>query len=324
MKQRSVEIIGAGLSGLVAANRFAQKGWKVRIHERNAELRMFGAGIWLWESGLKTLETIGAYDAAVARARQIREWQIRDHNGRILMSRHAHDKDRLLLPPRADLYQALIDQRSRTASTIVTSSLAIGVTPDGGVQFESGAKAQADLVIVADGAYSRLRESILGTKWNGLRLGGRHPHADRRGAGGQPGHADRALERPLAPALQPLHRRQELHLPERAGGPTSVRAACRSMLAHWTEKFPQCADLIRRSRSTAAGTGWSTSNAASGAKAGWRSWGDAAHAMPTQTSARLRTLRFIKRDGAGRDCHASGATFRQRLADWESRQRSNL
>lgn len=165
MNKRSVEIVGAGLAGLVAANRFAQLGWRVRIHERNADLRMFGAGIWLWESGLKTLETIGAFDAAVERARSIREWQIRDHRGRVLMSRLTTPTDRLLLPPRADLYQALIDRAIAHGVEIVTSSLATGVSADGRVQFEKGADARADLVIVADGAYSRIRESILCTAW---------------------------------------------------------------------------------------------------------------------------------------------------------------
>ena len=165
MSKRSVEIVGAGLSGLVAANRFAQMGWKVRIHERNADLRMFGAGIWLWESGLKTLETVGAFENAVKRARTIREWQIRDHKGRVLMSRLTTPRDRLLLPPRADLYQALIDQAVAHGVDIVTSSLVTSVTADGRVQFEKGAEAGGDLVIVADGAYSRVRESILSTRW---------------------------------------------------------------------------------------------------------------------------------------------------------------
>src|SRR5690606_2807682 len=146
MQQRTVEIVGAGLSGLVAANRFAQMGWKVRIHERNHELRMFGAGIWLWESGLKTLETIGAYDAAVENARAISEWQIRDGTGRKLMSRVANDSDRLLLPPRADLYQALIDQAIKHGVDIVTSSVAIGATADGTVTFEDGKTLKADIV----------------------------------------------------------------------------------------------------------------------------------------------------------------------------------
>jgi 2-polyprenyl-6-methoxyphenol hydroxylase-like FAD-dependent oxidoreductase len=165
MTKKTVEILGAGLAGLVAGNRLAQLGWKVRIHERNADLRMFGAGIWLWESGLKTLETIGAFEAAVTRARSIREWQIRDHRGRVLMSRLTGPQDRLLLPPRADLYQALIDQAIGHGVEIVTSSLATSVSADGRVQFDKGGELQADLVLVADGAYSRLRESILCTSW---------------------------------------------------------------------------------------------------------------------------------------------------------------
>ena len=61
---RSVEVIGAGLAGLAAVTRFAQLGWRVSLHERSAELRMFGAGIWLWESGLKTLSMLGAFEQA--------------------------------------------------------------------------------------------------------------------------------------------------------------------------------------------------------------------------------------------------------------------
>src|SRR3954447_657652 len=159
MKQRSVEIIGAGLAGLVAANRFAQLGWKTRIHERNAELRMFGAGIWIWESGLKTLETIGCYAQAMKNARVIKEWQIRDGRGRLLMTRPTTPDDRLLLPPRADLYQALIDGAIEKGVDIETSSLAVAVAPDGSATFESGQRVEADLIVVADGAYSRNRES---------------------------------------------------------------------------------------------------------------------------------------------------------------------
>jgi 2-polyprenyl-6-methoxyphenol hydroxylase-like FAD-dependent oxidoreductase len=42
---RYVEIAGAGLFGLVAAVRFAQLGWRVRLHERSSGLRMFGGGL---------------------------------------------------------------------------------------------------------------------------------------------------------------------------------------------------------------------------------------------------------------------------------------
>jgi 2-polyprenyl-6-methoxyphenol hydroxylase-like FAD-dependent oxidoreductase len=162
---RTAEIAGAGLSGLVLASRLAQLGWKVRLHERNSELRMFGAGIWIWESGLRTLETLGAFDQATARARSIAEWRIAAPDGRVLMSRRTTPEDRLLLPPRADLYEALITQAQGFGVDIVTSSLAIGASPDGRLQMENGAEYRADLVVAADGAYSRLRESIFSTSW---------------------------------------------------------------------------------------------------------------------------------------------------------------
>ncbi|WP_123026708.1 FAD-dependent oxidoreductase [Mycolicibacterium stellerae] len=163
--RRTAEIAGAGLSGLLLATRLAQLGWTVRLHERNADLRMFGAGIWIWESGLRALEVVGAYDRATARARTIAEWRIADRNGRTLMSRPTTPSDRLLLPPRADLYEALITQAGYFGVDIQTSSTAVSITPDGVMQMLDGTEHKADLVVAADGTYSRLRESILATGW---------------------------------------------------------------------------------------------------------------------------------------------------------------
>lgn len=165
MKQRRAEIAGAGLSGLALAARLAQLGWSVRLHERSSDLRMFGAGIWLWENGLKSLEILGAHDAATARARAIKEWRIADQNGKILMTRPMTATDRLLLPPRADLYQALIDRVETLGVEIRTSSVAVAARPEGVLVLESGEECAADLVVAADGAYSRLREGILATRW---------------------------------------------------------------------------------------------------------------------------------------------------------------
>lgn len=165
MSRRSADIAGAGLAGLTLATRLAQLGWRVRLHERNDELRMFGAGIWLWESGLRTLETLGAFEAATRRARVIREWRIADEHGTPLMKRTMAPGDRMLLPPRADLYEALIAKAQDYGVDIVTSSLATGMSDDGRMDFADGSTSHADLVIAADGAYSRLREAIFCTSW---------------------------------------------------------------------------------------------------------------------------------------------------------------
>ena len=41
-KRRHAEIAGAGFAGLAAAAALGQRGWSVRVHEMNPELRAFG------------------------------------------------------------------------------------------------------------------------------------------------------------------------------------------------------------------------------------------------------------------------------------------
>src|SRR5215211_4503462 len=60
MKQRHAEIIGAGFAGLTAACALAQRGWRVRVHERADGLRTAGAGINIYDNGLRLLDALAA------------------------------------------------------------------------------------------------------------------------------------------------------------------------------------------------------------------------------------------------------------------------
>ena len=51
-------IAGAGFAGLTAATALAQRGWNVTVFERQAQLRASGAGIYIWENGLRILEAL--------------------------------------------------------------------------------------------------------------------------------------------------------------------------------------------------------------------------------------------------------------------------
>ncbi|KWW97681.1 hypothetical protein TH66_19360 [Carbonactinospora thermoautotrophica] len=161
VKARHAEIAGAGLGGLAAGIALAQRGWSVRIHERSPELRMFGAGIWLWENGLRSLAALGVEQAATKRARRIETLVVKDQHGRVLMRREFGARDRMMLPPRADLYNALIARADELGIDIVTSSPIVAATPHGELVQESGKVHKADLVVAADGAFSRVRESLL-------------------------------------------------------------------------------------------------------------------------------------------------------------------
>jgi 2-polyprenyl-6-methoxyphenol hydroxylase-like FAD-dependent oxidoreductase len=161
---RDALIVGGGLAGLFAATALGQRGWSVRLHEQAADLRMFGAGIWLWENGLRSLEAIGVLDAAVFRGQRMSAWEIRDHRGRLLRRRETPPYDRLIVPPRADLYEALKSGAKQAGVEIVTNSQALRADADGTVFFAGGASERASLVVAADGLRSKLRESLRLTK----------------------------------------------------------------------------------------------------------------------------------------------------------------
>lgn len=164
MRARHAEIAGAGLGGLAVGIALAQRGWTVRIHERSDELRMFGAGIWLWENGLTSLAALGVDKEATRRARAIKTFAIKDHHGTKLMGREFTGRDRMMLPPRADLYDALINRAQQIGVDIKTSSLVVGAATAGELELDDGTVHKADLVVAADGAFSRVRETLLLTR----------------------------------------------------------------------------------------------------------------------------------------------------------------
>lgn len=164
MAERTAEVAGAGLAGLVMAAALAQKGWGVTLHERSPDLRMFGAGIWIWESGLKVLEMLGAFDEAMRRARVIRTFNVADEKGDVQASINFDGGARLYLPLRQDLYDALISRCVDLGVDIRTSSEAVAMQSEGVLVMASGEERKADLVIAADGVNSRLRDGMGATR----------------------------------------------------------------------------------------------------------------------------------------------------------------
>jgi 2-polyprenyl-6-methoxyphenol hydroxylase-like FAD-dependent oxidoreductase len=61
-----VEIVGPGAAGLITGLGFAQKGWRVHVHEQNSALTR-GEGIYIWENGLRALDALGVLARVVAR-----------------------------------------------------------------------------------------------------------------------------------------------------------------------------------------------------------------------------------------------------------------
>jgi 2-polyprenyl-6-methoxyphenol hydroxylase-like FAD-dependent oxidoreductase len=159
MSGRHAEIVGAGFAGLTVACALAQRGWNVRVHERADRLRTTGAGIYIYENGLRVLEAVGAYDAAVRGAPFAHTREVRDGGDR-LISVHRWAGSRVYSIVRQNVINALAAAAARAGVEIVTESVAIGATPDGELTLADGRTLKADLIVGADGSNSRLRDSL--------------------------------------------------------------------------------------------------------------------------------------------------------------------
>jgi 2-polyprenyl-6-methoxyphenol hydroxylase-like FAD-dependent oxidoreductase len=159
MTKRHAEIVGAGFAGLTAACALAQRGWSVRVHERADQLRTTGAGIYIYENGLRVLEAVGAYEAAVKGAPVAHTREVRDDHNRVI-SVHRWGGSRVFSIVRQTVINALAEQATRAGVEIVLRSAGAIASDDGELLLQNGTKHRADLIVAADGTNSRLRDAF--------------------------------------------------------------------------------------------------------------------------------------------------------------------
>jgi 2-polyprenyl-6-methoxyphenol hydroxylase-like FAD-dependent oxidoreductase len=159
MTQRRVEVAGAGFAGLTAACALARRGWSVRVHERADRLRTTGAGIYIYENGLRVLDAVGALEAAVKGAPMAHTREVRDDRNRVI-SVHRWTGSRVFSIVRQNVINALAAAATKAGAEIVTGSPAVSATAAGELTLSDGRRLQADLVVAADGTNSSVRESL--------------------------------------------------------------------------------------------------------------------------------------------------------------------
>ena len=93
-------------------------------------LRTTGAGIYIYENGLRVLEAVGAYDAAVKGAPFAHTREVRDGDDR-LISVHRWQGSRVFSIVRQNVINALAAAATRAGVEIVDNSAAASATPDG-------------------------------------------------------------------------------------------------------------------------------------------------------------------------------------------------
>ena len=160
MSRLSAIIAGGGIGGLATAAALAQRDWDVTVYERQDALRAVGAGIYIWENGLRVLEALGAFEQATANAFHGTHFEQRDNTGAIIDSAPIAGGNRLLTVPRSQLLDALRDACLDADVEIVTHTEVTGANARGELFFAGGGSAAADLAVGVDGVWSKVRESL--------------------------------------------------------------------------------------------------------------------------------------------------------------------
>jgi 2-polyprenyl-6-methoxyphenol hydroxylase-like FAD-dependent oxidoreductase len=152
------EIVGGGFGGLVAAAALADRGWSVTLHERRGEIDAEGYGIAIQRNMARIFAALGIEDAVLAGGAHIDRRDSMDGLGNVLMSQPSQRS-----PYRIDRRHIvrLLAERARSAGVDIRLGSAVtGIETDGTVTTATGGQSSADLVVVADGIASPIREAL--------------------------------------------------------------------------------------------------------------------------------------------------------------------
>jgi salicylate hydroxylase len=168
-----VAIVGGGIGGLCAALALIRHGVEVAVYEQAPELKELGAGVQISSNGTRVLYALGLGPqiekvGVVVAGKEIRLWSTGQtwklfDLGAVSVERYGFP---YMMFHRGDLHGALLAAiRGVRPDAIRLGRKCVGVTPSADgveLQFESGERASAPLLIGADGVQSRVRLATFG------------------------------------------------------------------------------------------------------------------------------------------------------------------
>ncbi|MEO3387662.1 FAD-dependent oxidoreductase [Mesorhizobium sp. CAU 1741] len=172
-----VAVVGAGIAGLTAALAFARHGFEVVVFERSPTLEEIGAGLQLSPNATRILARLGVIERLLDKAVQPEGVVLRRADslrevatvplGEAALQRWGAP---YLTIHRADLQQALVDMVAASPAVDLRTGRAVDSLrreSDGRASLvlsDDSNEGAFDLVVGADGVWSRLRDSVPGAR----------------------------------------------------------------------------------------------------------------------------------------------------------------
>jgi salicylate hydroxylase len=164
-----VAIAGAGLGGLTCALALRRAGVAVTVYEQAPQLAEVGAGITMSPNASRVLINLGLGEA-LERLGYVppRQWTQNLTTGAVLVDKERGDAMAAkhgapyVHVHRADLHGALAEAVG--AEQIRLNHKLVGADPSGVLHFADGSRAEADVIIGADGVKSVLRDALFRTQ----------------------------------------------------------------------------------------------------------------------------------------------------------------
>ena len=287
-----VAIVGGGIGGLATANALLQRGIEVRVYEQAAALTEVGAGVALQPNGIRMLRRLGFGDELLRLGARWLDPQFLRADGSYAASMWPADlagPDRVLwnAPRRSarDVRRARLPARHRQDRPQVRRLRAGRAR--GRHHFANGVRAEADVVIAADGIHSRLQQYVVAPSapvFSGsVAYRGIVPARERRVAGGR--DAQLARRGPAFSGLSGARRRtrqlRRLGADRRAdeGVMVGARRSAQRSPASFPASTRRSKPSLRRSRARFAGASTIASRSPVWTAGRLTLLGDAAHPM---------------------------------------------
>jgi 2-polyprenyl-6-methoxyphenol hydroxylase-like FAD-dependent oxidoreductase len=177
---KRVLIVGGGIGGLCTGIGLAQAGIASEIVEIKTDWSVYGVGIIQPSNQLRALAELGLAEACVERGSAFLGWEFCDDAGKVQARVPNPEVAGLGYPPINGIPRPVLHEILTTTAKQLGIDVRLGVTVDAihdtadhvQVRFSDGSTGAYDLMIGADGAYSKMRTLLFGDShrpvFNGL------------------------------------------------------------------------------------------------------------------------------------------------------------